>query len=117
MKEETKKSAPKNGTRRRQTPARTPEARENQLIGLAMELVEQQLRDGSVTSQVLTHFLRLATVKEKLQNEKLRSDLKVAEAKIKQIESQEDIKEMYSQALAAMKSYSGAAFEEEIDDY
>lgn len=86
---------------------KTPEARENYLIDLAFNLTERMLRDGTATSQMITHFLRLATVKEQLENEKLRSDLRLAEAKIQQIESQEDIKELYAEALQAMKSYSG----------
>lgn len=92
---------------RESTPVRSPEARENQLINLAMDRAEKMLRDGTATSQIITHFLQLATVKAQLENERLRSDLKLAEAKIQQIGSQEDIKELYSQALEAMKSYSG----------
>lgn len=92
---------------RESTPVRSPEARENQLINLAMDAAEKMLRDGSATSQIITHFLQLATVKAQLENEKLRSDLKLAEAKIQQISSQEDIKELYAEALKAMKSYSG----------
>lgn len=86
---------------------RIPEARENYLIDLAFDLTERMLRDGTATSQMITHFLRLATVKEQLENEKLRTELKLAEAKIQQISSQEDIKELYAEALKAMKSYSG----------
>lgn len=92
---------------RESSPVRNPEARENQLINLAMDVAEKMLRNGTATSQIITHFLRLATVREQLENERLRSDLKLAEAKIQQITSQEDIKELYSKALEAMKSYSG----------
>lgn len=102
--------------RRKLPPAKTPEQRENQLINLAIDLVERQLLDGSATSQVITHFLKLATTREKLENEKLRSDLRVAEAKIKQIESAEDMKVIYENALAAMKSYSGFHQEDEDDE-
>lgn len=101
---------------RRSPPARTPEARENQLINLAYNEAEKRIRDGSATSQLLTFFLNLATSKTELENEKLRSDLKVAEAKIKQIESSEDIKELYGKALEAMRSYSGYEEENVFDD-
>lgn len=97
---------------RKRSPARTPKARENQLINLAIDLAEKQLRDGSATSQVITHFLKLATVREQLENEKLKSDLKVAEAKINQIKEQANIKELYEKAMIAMKSYSG---EQDVD--
>lgn len=97
--------------------ARTVKARENQLINLAVDLAERQLKDGSATSQVITHFLKLATVREQLENDKLRSDLKLAEAKVQQIHSEEEKNELYLKALAAMKSYSGQDFEEDDDDY
>lgn len=95
---------------------RTPKARENQLINLAVDLAERQLRDGSATAQVITHFLKLATTKEQLENDKLRADLDLATAKIKQIESQQEIKEMYGKALAAMKSYQGIVDGDEEDE-
>lgn len=88
-------------------PAKTAKARENQLINLAVDLAERQLRDGSATSQVITHFLKLATTREQLENEKLRSDLDLAKAKIKQIEQSSLSEETYSKAIEAMKSYSG----------
>lgn len=93
-------------------PARNPEIRENQLINLALDLVEKQLQEGTATSQVITHFLKLATMKEQLENEKLKSDLKVAEAKIKHIENQDNIQKMYEQAMNAMRIYSGEQNEE-----
>lgn len=99
---------------RKSTPARSAKQRENQLINLAIDLAERQLRDGSATSQVITHFLKLATVKEQLENEKLQSDLKLAEAKIKQIENSSMNEETYKRAIEAMKSYKGA---EEYEDY
>lgn len=102
--------------KRESSPVKTPEARENQLINLAIDLVERQLREGTATSQVITHFLKLATTKEKLENEKLRSDLRVADAKIKQIEAQSNLTELYEGALAAMKSYSGFQDEEDVYD-
>lgn len=91
----------------KRAPARTAKARENELINLAIDLAERQLRDGSATSQVITHFLKLATVKEQLENEKLRGDLRLADAKIKQIEQSSTSEELYAKAIEAMRSYSG----------
>lgn len=96
--------------------ARTPKGRENQLINLAIDLAEKQLRDGSASSQVITHFLKLATTKEQLENDKLRADLRVAEAKIESFKSQTDIKELYEQAINALKSYTIGSSEVQ-DDY
>ena len=69
-------------------PALTPEARENQMIALAMDLVEQRLRNGTASSQETTHFLKLATVKEQREREKLEAEIKLANAKIASLESQ-----------------------------
>lgn len=95
-------------------PALSPEARENQMISLAVDLAEQQLRDGTASSQVITHFLKLATVKEKLEREKLEEENKLLKAKTKAYESAEEIKTLYSEALKAMRNYSGQG---EPDEY
>lgn len=95
-------------------PAKTPEAMENQLISLAIDLAKRQLMEGTASSQVITHFLKLATVKEKLENENLRAKLKLAEAKIEAYNSNEEIKELYENAMEAMSIYSG---EKQGDDY
>jgi hypothetical protein len=101
---------------RKSTPARTPEARENQLINLAMNLAEKKLRDGTASSQIITTLLNLGTAKAQLEKAKVESDLRVAEAKIEAMKSSEDVKELMSAALMAMKSYQGLSMEEEIDD-
>lgn len=97
-------------------PALTPEGRENQLISLAYDLVEQRLRDGTASSQETTSILKLASVKEQLEQEKLRKELKMIEAKTSQLESQANIEKLYSEAIKAMKSYSGQDEEAEIND-
>ena len=97
-------------------PALTPEGRENQLIALAYDLVEQRLRDGTASSQETTSILRLASVKEQLEQEKLRKELKMIEAKTQQLESQANIERLYTEAIKAMKSYSGQDEENEDED-
>lgn len=104
------------GRNSKSIPARTPEARENQLINLAMNLAESQLLEGTATSQVITHFLKLATVKEQLENDKLRADLEVAKAKVRYMEDQATSKEMYEKAIDAFRLYSGYDEEEEYYD-
>lgn len=95
------------GEKREYAPARTPEAKISQLINLAFSLAEKKLKDGTASSQVITHFLELATERERLQNEKLMSDLRVADAKIKHMESQSTTEELYTKAIEAFRSYSG----------
>lgn len=105
-----------NGTQKRMRPALTPEARENQLISLAVDLAEQQLRDGTASSQVITHYLKLGTEKEKLERERLREDINVLKAKARAYDSSEEIKVLYADALNAMKRYSGMGDDKAYDD-
>lgn len=100
--------------RRKRPPATTPEARENQLIDLAVDLAEKQLEEGSASSQVLTHFLKLASTREKLDQEKIRNENALLQAKIDQLGSMQRIEELYGEAMNAMRSYQGE--EPEFDD-
>lgn len=84
-----------------------PEARENQLINLAINLAEQQLRDGTASSQVITHYLKLGSTKEKIEKEILERQKDLIEAKTQSLQSNQRIEELYSNALDAMRSYSG----------
>ena len=87
--------------------ALTPEARENQLICLATDLAEQQLRDGTASSQVITHYLKLATMKERLERDILEENKKLLAAKTKALADAADMKELYAAAISAMRRYSG----------
>lgn len=95
-------------------PALTPEARENQLISLAVDLVEQRLRDGTASSQETTHFLKLASQKNKMELERMKLENDLIRAKTQSLKDQADMKTLYADAIAAMRRYSG--HEEEIDD-
>lgn len=88
-------------------PAITPEARENQLISLAVDLVEQRLLNGTASSQETTHFLKLGSTKNRLEMEKLREENKLLQAKTEAIQSAKRIEELYSEAIKAMRRYSG----------
>lgn len=101
--------------KRKQTPAKTPEARENQLINLAVDETERRLINGTVSSQILTVLLKLATTKAQLELEKLRSDIALQKAKEQEIEDKASNSDLYAQALAAFRSYKGDV--ENEDDY
>lgn len=88
-------------------PALTPEAREQQLVALAVDLVQQQLLDGTASSQVITHYLKLGSTREKLERERLEEENKLLRAKVEAIKSAERQEELYAQALKAMSRYSG----------
>ena len=89
----------------RRPPARTPEEQENRMISMATHLAEKQLKAGTASSQVITHYLKLATEREQLEKERLRSQNLLDKAKIDQIKSQKRTEEMFVQAIEAMKSY------------
>lgn len=88
-------------------PALTPEARENQMIFLATELAEQQLRDGTASSQVITHYLKLGSSKEKLERDILKEQKKLITARTEALESSKRIEELYENAIIAMREYGG----------
>lgn len=88
-------------------PALTPEARENQLISLAVDLAEQQLREGTASSQVITHYLKLGSTREKLERERLEEENKLLKAKTENLQSMKRVEELYSEALKAMRNYGG----------
>lgn len=99
-------------------PAFTPEARENQMIALAVDLAEKQLREGTASSQVITHFLKLASSKEKLEQDIMKQQKELLQAKTESIHSSKRVEELYSEALKAMREYTGGGRpndEEETD--
>lgn len=102
-----------NKKRRNSRPALTPEAREDQLIALATNLAEQQLRDGTASSQVITHYLKLGTTRERLEREILKEQKEMIKAKAEALKSEKRVEEMYAEALSAMRRYSGQEVVEE----
>lgn len=104
MKNEDK---PNQKSLRKRPPATTPEGRENQMIALAMDLVEKRLINGSASSQETTHFLKLGSTKERIEKEILEKQKDLIVAKTESIQSAKRIEELYINALNAMRSYSG----------
>lgn len=103
------KKAPvqKTSTKKRLRPAATPEARENQMIALAVDLAEKQLMEGTASSQVITHYLKLGSTKERIEKEILEKQKELIEAKTESLQSAKRVEELYTNALLAMKTYSG----------
>ena len=97
-------------------PALTPEARENQMIDLAVNLAEQQLRDGTAKSQVIVHFLKLGTPRSKLEQEKIEYEKELLKAKTENLMSQQRTEELYQKAIDAMRRYNGSGGDED-DEY
>lgn len=103
----TKRMSSQSRSEDRIRPALTPESRENQLIALSVDLAEKQLREGTASSQVITHFLKLGSTKNQLELEKIRHENALLEAKTQSIQSAKRVEELYENALNAMKDYSG----------
>ena len=103
-------------------PALSPEARELQLINKAYAAAERQLDEGTASSQVITHFLKLGTARAELEKEKIRAEIEEKKAKVKAIENGEEMKALYENAIRAMRDYGGYGSgndydEEEEDDW
>lgn len=103
----------------RGNPGQSLESRENKLILLATNLVEKRLREGTASSQEVTHFLKLGTTREKLEQERLRNENALSRAKTESIEAERHYGELYEEALKAFRSYSGNVSddEEDYEDY
>lgn len=95
-------------------PALSPEARENQMVSLAVDLAEKQLMEGTASSQVITHYLKLGSTKERLEKEKLERENELLRAKADAIQSSQRVEELYMNALNAMRNYSGNG---DMNDY
>lgn len=85
----------------------SPDARENQLIALSYDLVEERMRNGTASAQETTHFLKLGSSLVRLQKRELEERILLEKSKIKAIESQEEIKQLYEDAISALRSYGG----------
>lgn len=99
--------------KRRQAPGKTIQARENQIISLAYDLVEQRIRRGTATSQEVTTFIKMGSSLAQLEKSKLERETEVLVAKAESMKSQKKIEELYSEAMRAFRTYSG---QEEISD-
>ena len=99
--------AKENKKERRIRPGLSPEAREDQLVALATNLAEQQLLDGTASSQVISHFLKIGSTKERIEKEILNEQKDLIKAKTEALKSEKRVEELYSNALNAMRRYSG----------
>ena len=102
---------------RKLRPALTPEAEENKLISLAYNLVEERLLNGTATSQETTHFLKLGSMKNRLEMEKLQKENELLRAKTESIKSQARQEELFEKVISAMRKYSGHNEGDEDDDW
>lgn len=100
----------------KRAPGRTPEERENQMIALAVDCAEEQLRNGTASAQVIVHYLKLGSSKERIEKEILERQKDLITAKTEAIQSAKRVEELYERALKAMRQYNGAAAEDDEED-
>lgn len=100
----------------RRRPATTPEQREQQLSSLAYDTAEEQMRKGTASSQVITHFLKAGSTRERIEQMKLEHENELLKVKREAIESQKRVEELYETAIVAMRSYAGHAPVDPFDE-
>lgn len=100
-------------------PATTEEGRESQLVSLAIDLAEKQLSEGTASAQVITHYLKLGSTRERLEQERLHRENQLLDARVETLASAKKVEELYSAALDAMRSYAGqiVSGQDELDEY
>lgn len=100
----------------RRPPATTPEARENQLVAMAFDLAERQLAEGTASAQVITHYLKLGSSRERLEKEKIQQENELLKGRVEQLASTKKIEELYERALVAISEYKGEDSEFDYED-
>lgn len=102
--------------RGKRKPAETPEASENQLVALAIDLVERQLKEGSASAQVISHYLKIGSTRGKLEEERLVRENELLKAKVESLASGKRVEELYEAAIQAMRRYAGQDVDDHYDD-
>ena len=103
-------------TERLRPPGKTPEDRENQLISIAVDLAEKQILAGTASAQVISHYLKLGSSREKLEQQRLANEVDLLKIKREAIESEKRVEEMYAEAMDAFRAYSGHEAPEPEDE-
>lgn len=115
MAERRKRTESEEPSRRR---ASTPEGREQQLTGLAMDLAEKRILEDRASAQEIVHFLKMGSVRERLEQQRLQGEIELGRVKAESFASQARTEELYMAALGAMRAYSGSDPQEsQQDDY
>lgn len=89
------------------SPARTPEHREQQIVSDALDLIHRRIQDGTASAQETVTFAKFGTGREDLERERLRQENEKLRAQIENMATAKRIEELYDEAIAAMRGYSG----------
>lgn len=107
----------KTKTVRQEPPALTPEARESRIVAKAMDMAEELIDNRTASSQLLTHFLKLGTVRAELELEELRQKTELAKAKTREIDANKENIELLNEVMKCMREYQGMEVDYENDEY
>lgn len=105
------------GEEKKMRPAITPEAKENQMISLAMDLAEKRLRNGTASSQEITYFLKLGSIRSQTELEKIKLENEMIKAKTSVLNSSENSEKLYSEAIKSFQTYAGAGNDDTTNEY
>lgn len=111
---EPKQPEPKKPRPRRAT---TPEGREQQLVALAVDVAEEMMRNGNAPAQIVTHYLKIGSTREKIELELKREEIEVAKMRRETMAAAARIESVYAEALSAMREYQGAPTDNHQDEY
>lgn len=96
------------GNKKNKPPARTLDAREKEVVALAVDLAEQQLKNGTASPSVITHYLKLGTTSYQLELKKLKHENELLQAKTENLKSLTKMEELYQEAIDALRRYQGS---------
>lgn len=103
--------------RQNRRPATTPEGRENQLVALATDLAEKQMLEGTASAQVISHYIKLGSTREQLEQQRLIAENELLRARVENLSSQGRMEELYGEAIKAMRKYTGQDYgDEDVED-
>lgn len=104
-------------THKQRQPARSIQGREAQLVSIAMDVAEEQMLNGSASAQIINHFLKMGSTREELEQQKVKMELELLDARIEGTRSAKRVEELYEQAIHAMRTYAGQVEEEDVELY
>lgn len=103
------------GESRARRAALTPQARENQMIDLAVTVAEDMMMSGNAPAQIVTHYLKLGSSREVLEQERIRMQVALDQEKIERMKSEARVEELYTGAIEAMRRYQGSNVVEDVE--
>lgn len=96
--------------------ALTPQERENRLIALSYDAVEQRILNGTATAAEYVHFLKAGSLRQREEMEKLQKENELLRAKTEAIDREKDHNLDYKLVIEAFHSYRSESEDEYPDN-